>query len=708
MKRVVAFLLVIVLLGCAAAASAGWRQDRKNWAYILPDGSQARNRWVQDGAWYYFGADGWMVTGWQYIGGNWYHFDRTGAMETGWKQIKGAWYYLKPDGDMKTGWLWYYGAWYYLQSDGRMATGWRMIDKEYYYFKSSGAMATGWQSINGGWYYFSGEGAAATGWQKIDGTLYYFDDTCRMATGWTVIGDQWYFFTDSGALKSGWQRIGNAWYYIGTNGAPVMGWQTIDGQTYYFKEKGGMATGWTQIGEKWYCFTEEGAVMKGWKHIGAIWYYFEDEGAMATGWRTLDGKTYYFNDGGAMVTAWVKIGSNWYHFTDNGELQTGWRYITGAWYYLGTDGKMATGWLEQDGKKYYLTENGKMVTGEYTIGDITYIFDKDGVLQGEKKAENRVGIALPTSDLKRWKSDGSRMEAQLKAAGYAVELQYAANNTATQNAQIETMISNGCDVLIIGAVDNDAMATVLAKAKEKEITVIAYDRLIYDSDAVSYYVTYSARAAGTAQGNYIKSALKLDSEEGPFTMELTAGAASDSTAVQVFNGAMSVLKPYIESGKLVVKSGQTSFDKCATASWSTGTAQTRAAEIISGYYSDTKIDAWLCSNDTTALGVTNALAAGYSGTWPVVTGMDCDIPNVKNIIAWKQSMSVFKDTGALATAAAKMAGQVLKGETVTVNDSVNNGAKSVPTYLCSPVTVTAGNYRSVLIDSGYYTEEDLK
>ena len=174
--------------------------------------------------------------------------------------------------------------------------------------------------------------------------------------------------------------------------------------------------------------------------------------------------------------------------------------------------------------------------------------------------------------------------------------------------------------------------------------------------------------------------------------------------------AYDVLKPYIDSGKLVVKSGQVEFAKVATAKWKTEEAQKRAENILSSFYSDgSNVDVWLCSNDSTALGVTNALGANYNGKYPIITGQDCDKANVKNMLGGKQSMSVFKDTRTLADQVVKMVTQILKGEKVDVNDtkSYDNGKIVVPSYLCDPVFADANNYKQILIDSGYYKAEDI-
>ena len=326
-------------------------------------------------------------------------------------------------------------------------------------------------------------------------------------------------------------------------------------------------------------------------------------------------------------------------------------------------------------------------------------------------AGGKVGVAMPTKDLQRWNQDGANMEKQLQDAGYEVDLQYASNDIATQVSQIENMISSGAQVLVIASIDGDSLGTVLAQAKEAGISVIAYDRLIMNSDAVSYYATFDNYMVGTKQGEYIKEQLDLDNAEGPFNLEIFTGDPGDNNARFFYGGAIDVLKPYIDSGKLVVKSGQVDFDNVATANWSTENAQSRMDAIISANYADgTKLDAVLCSNDSTALGVTNSLEANYTGDWPIITGQDCDVANVKNMIAGKQSMSIFKDTRDLAAKTVEMVDAIMKGSEAPVNDTktYDNGTGIIPSYLCEPVFADVNNYKELLIDSGYYTEDQLK
>lgn len=322
-----------------------------------------------------------------------------------------------------------------------------------------------------------------------------------------------------------------------------------------------------------------------------------------------------------------------------------------------------------------------------------------------------IGVAMPTKDLQRWNQDGANMKAELEAAGYKVDLQYASNDVQTQVSQIENMISNGCQMLVIASIDGSSLGEPLGQAKEANIPVISYDRLIMNSDAVTYYATFDNYKVGQKQGEYLVEALDLENATDAKNIELFTGDPADNNCNFFFGGAMDVLQKYIDDGKLVVKSGQTAFEQVATANWDSEKAQNRMDTIIAGNYSDgTVLHAVLCSNDSTALGVENALASSYTGEYPVITGQDCDIANVKNMLNGKQAMSVFKDTRTLATQVVKMVDAVMQGGEAEINDtsSYDNGTGVIPTYLCEPVVVTADNYKEMLIDSGYYTEDQVK
>lgn len=332
-------------------------------------------------------------------------------------------------------------------------------------------------------------------------------------------------------------------------------------------------------------------------------------------------------------------------------------------------------------------------------------------IDGGSSDKKLIGVAMPTKDLQRWNQDGANMKQELEDAGYEVDLQYASNEPATQVSQLENMVSKGCDLLVVAAIDGSTLGEPLKQAKENGIPVIAYDRLIMNTDAIAYYATFDNYMVGQKQGEYIRDTLDLDHAEGTFNIELFTGDPADNNCNFFFGGAMDVLQPYIDSGKLVIPSGQVSFEQVATPNWDSEKAQNRMDTILSGNYSDgTQLDAVLCSNDSTALGVENSLAASYTGKYPIITGQDCDIANVKNLSKGKQGMDIFKDTRTLASQVVKMVDAVMKGEEAEVNDtkSYDNGTGIIPTYLCEPIVVTQDNYESILIDSGYYTSDQIK
>lgn len=328
-----------------------------------------------------------------------------------------------------------------------------------------------------------------------------------------------------------------------------------------------------------------------------------------------------------------------------------------------------------------------------------------------EESKGLIGVAMPTQDLQRWNQDGENMKKELEEKGYEVDLQYAGNDVATQVSQIENMIANGDQLLVIASIEGDSLGTVLAQAKENDIPVIAYDRLIMNTDAVSYYATFDNYLVGKTQGEYIVDALDLENTDGPYNIEFVTGDPGDNNVNFFFGGAMDVLQPYIDEGKLVVPSGQMTKDEVATANWATETAQARFENILSSYYADgTNLDAVLASNDSTALGVANALAANYTGEYPIITGQDCDVANMPNIIDGKQAMSVFKDTRTLASKVVEMVDAIMTGGEAPVNDTetYDNGTGVIPSYLCEPVAVTVDNYKELLIDSGYYTEDQFE
>jgi putative multiple sugar transport system substrate-binding protein len=328
----------------------------------------------------------------------------------------------------------------------------------------------------------------------------------------------------------------------------------------------------------------------------------------------------------------------------------------------------------------------------------------------------KIGVSMPTQSLQRWNQDGGNMKAQLEAAGYQVDLRYAGDNDISEQLiQIENMIIGGAKILVIAAIDDSALTEVLNQAKEKSIPVIAYDRLIMHSDAVSYYASFNNFKVGVLQGSYIESKLNLKTAPGPFNIELVTGSLDDNNTNFFFGGAMSVLKPYIDSGKLKTPSGQTTQAQAATPDWSMEEAQNRFENIIIHINygpRGVKLDAVLCSNDSEANGVTNALIhAGYTkDNFPILTGQDCDKASVKNMAAGLQSMSVFKDTRILASKVVEIVNAIATGSQPPVNDtaSYNNGTGIIPSFLCDPIIVEPKDIQTVLIDSGYYTLADIQ
>ncbi len=328
--------------------------------------------------------------------------------------------------------------------------------------------------------------------------------------------------------------------------------------------------------------------------------------------------------------------------------------------------------------------------------------------------EKTVGIAMPTKSSERWVKDGENMKKEFEKLGYKVDLQYAEDVVENQLSQIENMITKGADILVIASIDGEALTDVLEQAKNQDIPVIAYDRLIMNSDHVSYYATFDNFQVGVLQGQYIIDKLGLENGEGPFNIELFAGSPDDNNAYFFWDGAMSVLQPYIDSGDLVVQSGQTEFDQGATLRWDGAKAQERMDNLLSAHYSSERVDVVYSPFDGISRGVISSLkAVGYgsdSNPMPIVTGQDAELASIKSIIAGEQTQTIFKDTRELAKKAVEMADSILKDEEPEVNDTstYDNGKKVVPSYLLEPVSVDIDNYKEVLVDTGYYTEEELQ
>ncbi|POX49818.1 multiple monosaccharide ABC transporter substrate-binding protein [Streptomyces sp. Ru72] len=326
-----------------------------------------------------------------------------------------------------------------------------------------------------------------------------------------------------------------------------------------------------------------------------------------------------------------------------------------------------------------------------------------------------IGIAMPTKSSERWINDGNNVVKNLQAAGYKTKLVYGEDDPDTQVSQIENLITQGVKGLIIAAIDNKSLNNVLQQAAQAKIPVIAYDRLILGTKNVDYYASFDNEKVGVLQGTYIVQKLGLDKgKKGPFNIELFAGSNDDNNTKYFFNGAMSVLQPYIDKKELVVKSGQTQLNQVTTLRWDGTTAQKRMEDILTSAYKSGKVDAVLSPYDGISIGILSALKSdGYgsaSKPLPVITGQDAELASVKSIIAGQQTQTVYKDTRQLAKVAATMVDDALNGKKPQVNDTktYDNGTKVVPAYLLQPVSVDKSNYEDVLVKGGYYTDAQLK
>jgi putative multiple sugar transport system substrate-binding protein len=324
-----------------------------------------------------------------------------------------------------------------------------------------------------------------------------------------------------------------------------------------------------------------------------------------------------------------------------------------------------------------------------------------------------VGIAMPTKSSARWIDDGNNMVKSLKEKGYGADLQYAEDDIPNQLSQVENMVTKGVKALVIAAIDGTTLSDVLKQAKAKGVIVIAYDRLIRDTPNVDYYATFDNFQVGVLQAQSIEQKLGLKEGKGPFNIELFGGSPDDNNAYFFYNGSMSVLKPYIDTGKLVVVSGQMGMDKVATLRWDGATAQARMDNLLSAYYGKKHVDAVLSPYDGLSIGIISSLkGVGYGSAdqpMPVISGQDAEVPSIKAILRGDQYSTIFKDTRDLAKVAASMVDSALNNKEVEVNDTktYNNGVKVVPSYLLKPVVVDKANWEKVLVDSGYYKKSQF-
>src|SRR6201993_3894487 len=343
-----------------------------------------------------------------------------------------------------------------------------------------------------------------------------------------------------------------------------------------------------------------------------------------------------------------------------------------------------------------------------SLAGLTILASNGGATAQEK---GTVGIAMPTKSSARWIDDGNNMVKALKEQGYGADLQYAEDDIPNQLSQVENMVTKGVKALVIAAIDGTTLSDVLKQAKAKGVIVIAYDRLIRGTPNVDYYATFDNFQVGVLQAESLEKGLGLKDGKGPFNIELFGGSPDDNNAYFFYNGAMSVLKPYIDSGKLVVASGQMGMDKVATLRWDGATAQARMDNLLSAYYGKKHVDAVLSPYDGLSIGIISSLkGVGYGSAdqpMPVISGQDAEVPSIKALLRGDQYSTIFKDTRDLAKVAADMVDAALNGKQVAVNDTktYNNGVKIVPSYLLKPVVVDKSNWEKVRVGGGDYSRE---
>lgn len=333
-----------------------------------------------------------------------------------------------------------------------------------------------------------------------------------------------------------------------------------------------------------------------------------------------------------------------------------------------------------------------------------------------------IGIAMPTKSIQRWIQDGDELKQLLEAEGYTVDLQYADDDVPTQVSQVENMLTKGAEALIVAAVDGTTLSEVLQEAAGDDIPVIAYDRLIRDTENVNYYASFDNFKVGQQQAWSVLNGLGLTELDGtpidgapagPFNLEVFFGSPDDNNATFLWDGGMQELQPYIDNDTLVIQSGQNTPEQAATLGWDPEKAQSRMENILTSSYSDgSKVDAVLSPNDGLARGIISAFTdAGYAvgPDWPIIPGQDAEIDSVKALVGGEQYATIFKDTRNLAKTAAGMVTAALNGEEPEVNNTTDydNGVKVIPSFLLEPVIVTTDNLTEVLVDSGYYTEDQI-
>lgn len=311
-----------------------------------------------------------------------------------------------------------------------------------------------------------------------------------------------------------------------------------------------------------------------------------------------------------------------------------------------------------------------------------------------EKELKTVAVCFPNTT-PSWQRNGDSLQGLLEEDGFEVNIQFSAT-VEEQQTQIKDVIAKNPDCIVIGAIDSAALADVLDGALKKNIPIIAFDRIIMNTDALSYYASFDNYAIGDGMGEYIAAALNLKNGGGPYNIEFFAGGPSDNNAHIFFENTMKILEPYLKSGQLVCRSGQVTFDKVAVADWNSANAKPRINELMEKYYTDAPLQVVLSPNDDIA-GVILGEMEKAGKPYPIISGLDGDPAAFERIKQGKQTFTIAKDPDVLTAKCVRMIKAVVEGTQPDINDvtNYNNGVKVVPSYLCTPMIIDKTNVNSL-------------
>ncbi|MBP3877250.1 MAG: substrate-binding domain-containing protein [Lachnospiraceae bacterium] len=364
------------------------------------------------------------------------------------------------------------------------------------------------------------------------------------------------------------------------------------------------------------------------------------------------------------------------------------------------------------------------------------------VAEVESKAETvvemngkKVGISLPSEESAIWRRDAEYLKESFYRQGYETEILYCGNSAARQGEDVKRLLANDCDLLIAAPVDPDTLGNSLVKQAVPESgeelpedeqeaplpPVLSLGSLIRNTNKVTCAVIADQYQIGVLQAKAVIDGLgvKLDDAGKVYNIELAAGNPDDAASGFIFNGAYDTLKPYLDVGAIRIPSGQVTFSETCTRGGTSESAEERMKAVLNEHYTGkTQLDAVLGGTDTVALGIGNAIDSEYSGRNRVlVTGSGADEAALARIIDGKQKMTVFTAVCEEAAAACDIGISLMNDEYTDSSiierskwdfdckyDTTNyaNGSKIVRSFLLEPVSVTADNFREVLVDSGYY------